>query len=47
MLGVSRQYFYDHEEKLPFVVRLSNGILRVCEKGMAEWIEAQKSKLSR
>ena len=41
-LGVSRQYFYDHEAKLPFVVRLSNGVLRVSEDGMHEWIEARK-----
>ena len=44
MLGVSRQYFYDHEENLPFVVRLSNGILRVSEEGMRTWIEEQKNK---
>ena len=38
-LGVSRQYFYDHEAKLPFVLRLSNGVLRVSERGMLSWIK--------
>ena len=40
-LGVSRQYFYDHESELPFVVRLNNGVLRVSEQGMLSWIEQQ------
>ena len=41
-LGVSRQYFYDHEKKLPFVVRIHNGVLRVSEQGMLSWITRQR-----
>lgn len=42
--GVSRQYFYDHERELPFVVRLPSGALRVSEQGMLSWIEKHRGE---
>ncbi len=42
ILGVSRQFFYDHEAGLTFVVRLSaNRALRISEHRMYEWINNQ------
>ena len=42
ILGVSRQFFYDHESGLTFVVRLSaNRALRISEHRMYEWINNQ------
>ena len=42
--GVSRQFFYDHERKLSFVIRLPNGVLRVSEQGMLGWIARRRSE---
>ncbi len=41
ILGVSRQFFYDHEAGLTFAVRLSNRHLRISERRMYEWINSQ------
>ena len=37
LLCVSRQFFYSNEKKLPFVVRLSTGALRISRPGLLAW----------
>ena len=38
ILGVTRQFFYDHEHELSFTLRLPGGALRISERSLYQWI---------